>query len=126
MFILANISFPGSLSFISEFLLFIGLSFNSILISGLLLFISYFLGGTYSIVLFTRVASGVFFVKDSEKAKLVDINYIECFILILLILYIAIFGIFPGLLGDFLSLDLKKLHMTLFILDSSIDNAFFK
>ena len=91
IFILANISFPGTSSFVGEFLIFLGIFKYNIFV-GFLSGFSMILGAIYSIWLFNRIM----FYNLSEKIKYYcDLTRREIFYLIPLCLVIFIMGLFP-------------------------------
>lgn len=93
--VLANMSFPGTFSFIGEVLIFFGL----ILINVLVCIISGFtmvLSAAYSLALYTHTMLGninVFFVKYFS-----DVSRREFFILFTLVSLTVLLGIFPNLI----------------------------
>lgn len=93
--VLANMSFPGTFSFIGEVLIFFGLIFINILvciISGFTMVLS----AAYSLALYTHTMLGninVFFVKYFS-----DVSRREFFILFTLVSLTVLLGIFPNLI----------------------------
>lgn len=92
-FSVANIGFPGTSSFVGEFLIFAG-SFK--INSGItfLSAISMVIGGSYSLWLFNRIAYGN--LKFQYTKKFLDLNFRECITFFPLILGSLISGIFPN------------------------------
>lgn len=97
MFNLANMGFPGTAGFPAEILIFASLLSNNFLLT---LFVGFgsFIGGVYSIWLITRVLYGQITPKISIYR---DLKPIERKILVILLLSILFFGIFPYLILDF-------------------------
>ena len=94
VFNLANLGFPGTLNFISEFLLVVGI-FNYSIIFGLLSLIGIFYSVIYSMVLISRVLYGQF----SHSIKYYsDLSRREFYILLKLFLLVIALGFFPNLL----------------------------
>ena len=91
LFILGNISFPGTFNFIGEFLIIIGLvQYNPII--GILSFTGIMFSCVYSFFMFNRIVFGTLkFEFLFEKIK--DINKIEFFVLLPLLLFTLFFGI---------------------------------
>jgi len=92
--ILANIAVPGTGSFVSELLIFIGLSQSSF-------FITFFsatgmiLGAIYSLWLFNRVFFGI--MKTKYITLYTDINKREFYLFLPLLILIFIMGIYPDI-----------------------------
>ena len=111
-FTMANISFPGTSSFIGEFLIFVG-SFKvntSITFFGATGMI---LGGCYALWLFNRIAFGN--LKNKYLRDTLDINKREFFIFLPLMVYTLILGLIP----DFY---LNSVHMSV---NNLIENMYF-
>jgi len=91
-FILSNIAFPGTSSFIGEFLILVGLykynKFCSIIAA-----ISVILSGAYSLWMYNRIIFGN--LKSVYTLKYMDITLDEFFILISLTVLVLYMGIFP-------------------------------
>lgn len=90
-FTLSNVSFPGTINFIGEFLTFLGvLNFSqfSVLIGA---FFVMFFGAFYSFWLFNRVAFGE--LKEFGIGYFYDLTFSEFFSLLLLSLLILFFGV---------------------------------
>lgn len=101
-FTLANISFPGTSSFVGEFLIFVG-SFQVNSTITLLGATSTVIGAAYSLWLFNRIAYGN--IKTQYTTTFLDINLRELFIFLPLVLGTLLVGIYP----DFF---LTTLHMS--------------
>lgn len=93
-FTLANIGFPGTSSFIGEFLILTGVFKVS---TGAAFWgaISMVLGGCYSLWLYNRIVFGNF--KSHNIIKSTDLNKREIFILTALATYTVLVGVFPNL-----------------------------
>ena len=96
---LANISFPGTSSFIGEFLVMIGLAQTNTIIT-VLAGLGINLGASYSLWLYNRLIFGS--LKTIYIKSFIDLNRMEFFILILFISLIFIMGIFPNLFLDYI------------------------
>ena len=94
VFNLANLGFPGTLNFVSEFLLVVGI-FNYSLIFGLLSLIGIFYSVIYSMVLISRVLYGQF---SSSILFYSDLSRREFYILLKLFIFTIFLGFFPNLL----------------------------
>jgi NADH:ubiquinone oxidoreductase subunit 4 (subunit M) len=93
IFIIANIGFPGTSSFIGELLVLVGLvklQFVVVFLSGL----SLVLGAVYSMWFFNRLVFG----RMGRYERYCDVNKREFFLLGLLGVIIIILGIRPGIL----------------------------
>jgi proton-translocating NADH-quinone oxidoreductase chain M len=94
LFILGNISLPGTANFTSEFLIICGfcIKFNVILM--LMGSIGIFLGTIYSMWLFNKISFGMPYYYMYKYLK--DINYLELVILIPILFHMFWLGIFPN------------------------------
>jgi proton-translocating NADH-quinone oxidoreductase chain M len=92
-FTLANISFPGTSSFVGEFLIFVG-SFKVNTSVTFLAATSVVIGGAYSLWLFNRVAYGN--IKTQYTNKFLDLSPREVVVFLPLILGTLIVGIYPN------------------------------
>jgi NADH:ubiquinone oxidoreductase subunit 4 (subunit M) len=105
---LANIGFPGTSSFVGEFLILTGIfqtNFIAVVLSGT----SMVLGGGYALYLFNRICYGNLKLRYVGFFK--DLNRLEFFILMPLVVIVFIMGIFPNIF--------------LFPMESSVDNFIF-
>lgn len=105
-FTVANIGFPGTSSFIGEFLIFIG----SFKVNTEVTFLSAFsmvIGGGYSLWLFNRIAYGN--LKIQYTKKFLDLSFREVVIFMPLFLGSLISGIYPNLF-------LSSIHASVFSL----------
>ena len=93
-FTLANISFPGTSSFVGEFLILVG-SFKVNINITFLGATGVIIGGCYSLWLFNRIAFGN--LKIQYTKKFIDINKREFFSFFPLILGTLLTGIFPNI-----------------------------
>lgn len=93
-FTLANISFPGTSSFVGEFLILVG-SFKCNINITFLGATGVIIGGCYSLWLFNRIAFGN--LKIQYTKKFIDINKREFFAFFPLILGTLFTGIFPNI-----------------------------
>lgn len=92
-FTLANISFPGTSSFVGEFLIFVG-SFKVNTSVTFLAATSVVVGGAYSLWLFNRIAYGN--IKTQYTNKFLDVSPREVAVFLPLILGTIIVGIYPN------------------------------
>jgi proton-translocating NADH-quinone oxidoreductase chain M len=92
-FILANIAFPGTSSFIGEFLILTG-SFKTNTIITVFGAISVIISSVYSLWLFNRIAYGN--LKIQYINKFLDIDYKEAIVFLPLILGTLVVGIYPN------------------------------
>lgn len=106
-FSFSNIGFPGTLNFISEFLIFfslVGSTFS--LLTVFFLLISFVLSVVYSIWTFNRISFGTF---SGYLIKSQDLNKVEFYLLFILFFFNFFFGIFSYYLLDFLSFDVSQI-----------------
>lgn len=109
LFSIANISFPGTINFVSELLVFMGTSVSN-LVSFLLILIS-LLGTTgFTFWLYNRLAFGTFryyavkgnSLLSATNVYFFDITRLECSILVFFSLLTIFGGFFPGVILNFL------------------------
>ena len=93
-FTMANISFPGTSSFVGEFLILVG-SFKVNTTITFLGALGVIIGGAYSLWLFNRIAFGN--LKTQYAEKFLDLSFREFIIFIPLILGTLITGIYPNI-----------------------------
>lgn len=91
-FSISNIGFPGTSSFIGEFLIFIGIFQINILVA-FLSATGMIIGGAYSLWLFNRIAYGNLKIKFSKN--FIDLSFKEFFCFLPLIFGTIISGIYP-------------------------------
>lgn len=96
LFILGNISFPGTSAFIAEFLLLNGI-FSSNFFSICLIMLGIFLTTVYSIWLFNRISFGSSKIKYGQ-----DLLLLEKMVTYFFIFFMLIFGFFPNILINIL------------------------
>jgi NADH:ubiquinone oxidoreductase subunit 4 (subunit M) len=92
-FTLANISFPGTSSFVGEFLILVG-SFQVNTTITFLGATSVVIGGAYSLWLFNRIAYGN--IKTQYTTKFLDLNFREVLVFGPLLLGTLVVGIYPN------------------------------
>ena len=109
-FILANVSFPGTINFISEFLVFFGLIFNN--------FVAFFFASfgilfsaIYSFWLYNRVMFGD--LKTQYISYFLDLNFREFIVLFPLFYLVLIFGVYPNFLLNELSSSISNIYFLL-------------
>lgn len=95
IFILGNISFPGTCNFIGEILVFFGLSYLNLWLI-LVISIGIFLCTVYSMLLYNRVSFG--YLNINNLINLFDLNKLEFFLLLPFVLFLLLWGIYPDLL----------------------------
>lgn len=105
IFILANIGMPGTVNFVGEFLVLIGV-FEVNTIIAILGGSSMVLGAVYSIWLYNRLIFGQF--KQKSILLFCDLNRREFNILAPLILFCILFGIYPSVILNVLSLSVNN------------------
>jgi proton-translocating NADH-quinone oxidoreductase chain M len=93
-FTLANISFPGTSSFVGEFLILVG-SFQVNTTITFLGATSVVIGGAYSLWLFNRIAYGN--IKNQYTTKFLDLNFREVLIFGPLLVGTLVIGIYPNI-----------------------------
>ena len=106
-FTLANIGFPGTSSFVGEFLILLG-AFNVNVLITFFSSISMILGGCYSLWLFNRVSYGNLKIQYLTKFFF-DVNLREFYFFSPLILCTLFFGVYPEALLDYLHLSIHLL-----------------
>jgi proton-translocating NADH-quinone oxidoreductase chain M len=101
LFTLANVSLPGTSSFIGEILVLIGISSLNLSITGLAA-VGIILGAVYAMWLYNRVIFGKLKIKYLKTFH--DVNFREFLILLYLLLIICLVGVYPVILSDSLHL----------------------
>jgi len=91
----ANIGFPGSINFISEFLIFIGIIPKLNIFFVILLGIGFITSLLYSIWIYNKIFLGTF---SNYLNISYDLNNYEYYILFTLAILVIFFGFFPMLL----------------------------
>jgi proton-translocating NADH-quinone oxidoreductase chain M len=105
-FTLANISFPGTSSFVGEFLILVG-SFKVNTTITFLGALGVIIGAAYSLWLFNRIAFGN--LKTQYTQKFLDISYREFLLFFPLILGTLIVGLYPNIFLSFIHLSVNYL-----------------
>jgi len=111
-FTMSNIALPGSSSFVGEFLLLLSIFKNSPF-AAILACLGVILCGAYSLWLYNRLCFGNIKITNTFLFK--DLDLLECFVLLLLVIFVLLMGIYPKFF-------LKYAHLacTNFILMSSL------
>lgn len=104
IFTLANIALPGTSGFTGEFLLLGGI-FKVNIIAGFLSTSGVIFSGAYSLWLYNRVVFGS--LKEHYTLKFVDVSFREFIILLPLMIYIYILGLYPSIFLSFVHLSLN-------------------
>nr|YP_010165727.1 NADH dehydrogenase subunit 4 [Imasa heleensis]QRR29740.1 NADH dehydrogenase subunit 4 [Imasa heleensis] len=105
-FTLANISLPGTSSFVGEFLVLVSI-FNNNTVIAFLAALGIILGAGYAMWLYNRVAFGKINVNYINPFK--DINLIEISMLIPLLVMVLVMGIYPSIFLDTMHLSVYNL-----------------
>lgn len=107
-FSFSNIGFPGTLNYVSEFLVFFSL-INSLfnLLTVFFLGFAFVVSVIYSIWTFNRISFGNF---SLSLLKSHDLNFFEFFALFLFFFFTILLGIFSYYLIDFLNFDLLQVN----------------
>ena len=92
IFFMANISFPGTSSFVGEFLILAGIFKESSWVAFLTM-VSMVLGAVYTLWVYNRIFFGN--LKNNAIIKFTDVNKKELFIFISLIIILILMGIYP-------------------------------
>lgn len=98
---IANMAFPGSCSFVGEFLLFLGIFLVNVN-TGVLSAVGIFLCSTYSIWLYNRTMCGNL---SDQVLSYTDIDKLDVFIIRVLLFFIILFGIYPHFITTFIYFD---------------------
>lgn len=106
IFTLANIALPGTSSFTGEFLLLGGI-YQSNLVCGIIGATGVILSGSYSLWLYNRIVFGN--LKNYNTLKFADLTLKEFLILLPLILYMGILGVYPSIFLSYLHLSINDL-----------------
>ena len=105
-FTMANISFPGTSSFIGEFLILIG-SFKVNTTITFLGALGIIIGGAYSLWLLNRIAFGN--LKTQYTTKFLDLNFREFILFVPLIFGTLVIGVYPEIFLSFLHISVNNL-----------------
>jgi NADH-quinone oxidoreductase subunit M len=98
IFILGNFAMPGTISFVGEFLIFIGVFFYNNFMIFFSLF-GIFLTLVYSLFIYTRISNGlirVFFIRYYA-----DYSRREYIYMVIFLFFTIYFGIFPNVVFDY-------------------------
>lgn len=106
IYILANISIPGSSSFVGELLILIGI-FNYNTVISIFALIGMFLGGVYSLLFYNRICFGN--IKNMYLKIFYDLTYREFLIHCILIFNIFLLGIYPVIFESCLQESILKI-----------------
>jgi len=99
IFILSNFGFPGTVNFVGEFVIFIGVFF----VNNLVIFLTIggmFLTMLYSLFLYNRISTGI--LNLSFIYYFSDLSRREFYLLIFFVFLTIILGIFPNFMFDFI------------------------
>lgn len=110
-FTLANISFPGTSSFVGEFLILVG-SFKVNTTITFLCATGVIIGGVYSLWLFNRIAYGN--LKTQYTLQFLDLSYRELLTFLPLILGTLITGIYPEIFLSSIHMSVNNLIETIY------------
>lgn len=106
IYILANMSIPGSSSFIGELLILVGVfEYNTVI--AIFSIIGMFLGGVYSLLFYNRICFGN--IKNNYLKIFYDLTYREFLIHIFLIFNIFLLGIYPTIFESCLQESITKI-----------------
>ena len=106
IYVLSNMSIPGSSSFIGEILLLVGVFENNIT-TAVFTIIGMFLGGVYSLLFYNRICFGN--LQTNFLKIYYDLTYREFLIHISLILGILVMGIYPTIFENCLYESISKI-----------------
>ncbi len=93
LFVLGNLSMPGTSNFVGEFLLVAGISYSEMWFSVLALVFGIFFGTVYNMWLFNKMSFGIPYYSLMHSTK--DVNVAEFAILFTLVIYMLWMGIYP-------------------------------
>lgn len=106
IYILANMSIPGSSSFVGELLILVGIfEYNTVIT--VFSIIGMFLGGVYSLLFYNRICFGN--IKNNYLKIFYDLTYREILIHIILIFNIFLLGIYPDIFESCLQESITKI-----------------
>ena len=109
IFTLAALGLPGTLGFVSEFLILMGVFIDNFLVA-VIASIGVILGAAYMLWLYKRVVFGE--LTNSDLVKMKDSNSSEYFILISLAIPILFFGFYPDPIINIIEVSVKNLIET--------------
>ena len=106
IYILANMSIPGSSSFVGELLILVGIfEYNTVI--AVFSIIGMFLGGVYSLLFYNRICFGN--IKNNYLKIFYDLTYREFLIHFFLIFNIFLLGIYPTIFESCLQESITKI-----------------
>ena len=106
IFMLASLGLPGTSGFVGEILILIGAFQKSFLVA-ILASIGIILGAAYMLWLYKRVIFGK--LEKSELKELKDLNFLEGFVLFLLVGLVLFFGFYPNLILETIRTSVEEL-----------------
>ncbi len=109
IFTLAALGLPGTLGFVSEFLILMGAFIDNFLVA-VIASIGVILGAAYMLWLYKRVVFGE--LTNSDLVKMKDLNSSEYFILISLAIPILFFGFYPDPIINIIEVSVKNVIET--------------
>lgn len=108
IFTLANIALPGTSSFVGEFLLLLGVyKYNAT--SAILAALGVILSGSYSLWLYNRVMFGNLKLSYTQLFK--DVSYLEFSVMLPLLFFVFLIGIFPDYILSYLHLSSNYIYL---------------
>lgn len=108
VFILANLGFPGTVNFVGEFFISVGLFYVS-LFSGILANFALIISLIYSLFLYNRVFFHL--LKVSLISYFCDVTRLESYIFVIFIFLIVLLGVYPDPVFDYAYSFLFKLSL---------------
>jgi len=115
LLILSNISFPGTINFISELLCLVGIFLTYKSLNFVFIGLGIILNTYYNFWFFNRISFGNSYLKKKiHLLKNQDLNKKEFYIFLFLIYFIIFFGLFPGLLIKNLEIFFIFLNLEIF------------
>lgn len=114
IFSMANISFPGTSSFVGEFVIFLGLLSNNSFVV-FLASINMVTGAAYTLWAYNRIAFGN--IRNLVIKKNTDLDRSEFYLFMLLIFFLAVMGLMPNIVFDILHVDCMNIieHCKLYV-----------
>lgn len=100
LFSISNFAFPGTVNFVGELLVLVGMLPITRLFLILVLLASV-VGTAYTILIYAKVAFGE--LKDEKYRKYLDLMNYEAFVLGILLFFTIYFGLYPSLVLDFIN-----------------------
>jgi NADH-ubiquinone oxidoreductase chain 4 len=105
---LGNCGAPLTLNFIGEFMSLYGV-LEKLPLLGVLACSSIVLSAAYTIYMFNRISFGGFFTKLLYEKNIFDVNKREFLLLLILIIFTVILGIYPSIILDGLHYNVNNL-----------------